>query len=98
MPHFHVGDKPVLDLLGPDYTLIRFDASIDVSAIQHADAPITVLDAPRPPQAAFRHKLLIVRADTHIAWRGDALPADPAALINRLTGRHAGRHTSQETR
>jgi hypothetical protein len=29
---------------------------------------------------------LLSRPDQHVAWRGDALPADVAALMNRLRG------------
>jgi hypothetical protein len=27
-----------------------------------------------------------VRPDGHVAWRGDALPADPAAIVERMRG------------
>jgi hypothetical protein len=52
MPHFDVAGSPILDLLGPDSTLIRFDASLDVStftkASQEAGLPISVVDAVGP--------------------------------------------------
>jgi hypothetical protein len=31
--------------------------------------------------------LLLVRPDQHVAWRGDAAPADPAALADLVSGR-----------
>jgi 2-polyprenyl-6-methoxyphenol hydroxylase-like FAD-dependent oxidoreductase len=87
LPHFQVGGVSILDLLGPDYTLVRFDAGVDVSAAVDTDLPIRVVDAVRPPAAAFQHQLLIVRADSHVAWRGDSLPADAGALMDRLRGK-----------
>jgi hypothetical protein len=49
---------------------------------------MALLDAqPRdgwPP--AYRHALVLCRADTHVVWRADAAPADAAALVRRLRG------------
>jgi hypothetical protein len=56
-----------------------------------------VLDIPAPgasqagahdsavPQA-YRHALVLCRCDQHVVWRGDQLPDDPAALVERLRG------------
>lgn len=87
LPHFRIDGVSVLDLLGPAYTLIRFDRAIPIAALEQTGLPITVIDAPRPAEPAFQHKLLIVRADGHIAWRGDALPGDVPALANQLRGK-----------
>jgi Aromatic-ring hydroxylase, C-terminal len=40
------------------------------------------------PQAAalYERKLVLVRPDGHVAWRGDAPPADPLAMIDRVRG------------
>lgn len=89
LPHFRVAGESILDLLGPDYTLIRFDPGVDVSAIESTGLPIKIVDAARPANPAFRHKLLIVRADSHVAWRADALPVDIASLADRLRGKVA---------
>ena len=91
MPHFDIDGTPVLDLLGPDYTLLRFEPNIDLagllSAAEVAGLPITVVDAPRPTRPdVFTASLLIVRCDQHIAWRGDEPPPDPHELIERLRG------------
>ncbi len=46
-----------------------------------------VLDVASPEAAAlYPHALLISRPDQHVAWRGNAAPADPLALIDRLRG------------
>ena len=52
------------------------------------DDALKVLDAePRDgwPQA-YRHALLLVRSDTHVVWRGHALPSPCEALVMRLRG------------
>ncbi|MGW5075530.1 FAD-dependent monooxygenase [Rhodococcus sp. NPDC004095] len=87
LPHFRIGTESILDLLGPDYTLIRFDRTVDVSAIEDGRLPVKVVDTEPLPHPAFRHKLLIVRADSHVAWRADSLPQDLDPLVNRLRGK-----------
>lgn len=86
LPHFRVAGTSVLDLLGRGYTLIRFDPAVPVAALEEHGLPLVVLDATMPSEPAFRHKLLIVRADSHVVWRGDELPADSAALAAMLRG------------
>jgi 2-polyprenyl-6-methoxyphenol hydroxylase-like FAD-dependent oxidoreductase len=88
-PHFWLKDgRSLYDAMGPGYTLLRFDASIDAFALERAASkhgvPLTVLDV--PPCEPYRHKLLLSRPDQHVAWRGDALPPDAAALVDRLRG------------
>lgn len=92
LPHFAIAGRSVIDLLGPDYTLIRFDERVDVGPLQTAAAaagfPLKTLDAPRPAIGnAFRHALVIARVDQTVVWRGDRLPDDPAGLIDLLAGR-----------
>jgi hypothetical protein len=41
----------------------------------------------RPDPAIFYGGALVFsRPDQHVAWRGDCLPADPLALIDRIRG------------
>jgi 2-polyprenyl-6-methoxyphenol hydroxylase-like FAD-dependent oxidoreductase len=93
MPHFWQGEGSIYDKLGEDYTLIRFRREIDVSELldeaRERRLPLTVIDAVRPAQDAFRHDLLIVRADQQVAWRGDAPPKNAAPLIALLAGTRA---------
>ena len=93
MPHVWLADgRSVFDALGPGYTLLRRDAGVDVTALLQAaierGLPLQLLDAaPRDGwPAAYRHALLVVRADTHVVWRGDALPAHCDDLVQRLRG------------
>ncbi len=91
-PHFWLSDgRSLYDALGSGFTLLRFDGSIDVRALEHAAAhrrvPLTVLDVGEPElPAAYRHRLVLNRPDGHVAWRGDAVPTDPGALIDKIRG------------
>jgi 2-polyprenyl-6-methoxyphenol hydroxylase-like FAD-dependent oxidoreductase len=92
VPHLWLAPGHSLyDAMGPAYTLLRFDRSIDitglVAAAASAGVPLTVLDiSAGDPSGVYRHKLLLARPDQHVAWRGDAQPADPGALIALLRG------------
>ena len=92
VPHAWLADgRSLLDGLGPAYTLVRFDPSIDVALLVGAAAqsrvPLEVLDVDRSRATLSPlENLLIVRPDTHIAWRGDAVPQEPLRLFDRLRG------------
>ena len=91
-PHVWLADgRSLYDAMGPDYTLLRFDAEADVEPLTRAarerGVPLVVLDVmTREPQSVYRHKLLLSRPDQHVAWRGDRLPADAGALVNLARG------------
>jgi hypothetical protein len=91
-PHFSRADgRSLYDAFGSDYTLLRFDARVDVAPLRAAagarGVPLTVLDVDRAlAPAVYRHALALCRADQHVAWRGDRVPADPARLVDRLRG------------
>lgn len=91
-PHLWLEDRRSLyDALGPDYTLLRFDPAARVAGIIDAAAggkvPLAILDV-NAPQARdlYRHKLVLVRPDQHVAWRGDEEPAAPLELIDLVRG------------
>lgn len=91
-PHLWLRDgRSLYDALGPDFTLLRFDPAADADPIARAAArrgvPLTVLDVqPESDVAPYRHALVLSRPDQHIAWRGNAPPTDPDALIAHVTG------------
>lgn len=91
-PHFWLRDgRSLYDAFGPGYTLLRFDSATDVTALllaaQARRLPLTVLDvdAQDIPEA-YRHKLVLCRADQHVVWRGNHIAAQPADLIDVLRG------------
>ena len=92
-PHFCLADgRSLYDAFGPGYTLLRFDAHADVTALVRAAeacrVPLQVLDpvARDVVPERYRHKLVLCRADQHVVWRGDQLPAQTSALVERQRG------------
>jgi hypothetical protein len=91
-PHLWLADgRSLYDAFGPGYTLLRFDGSADTTALELAASaagmPLAVLDVDAtslPPE--YRHRLVLCRADQHVAWRGDGPPADASALVATLRG------------
>jgi 2-polyprenyl-6-methoxyphenol hydroxylase-like FAD-dependent oxidoreductase len=91
-PHFWLRDgRSLYDAMGPEFTLLRFDPTLDVRELEQAAAaqnlPLVVLDiASDDMDPAYDRKLVLSRPDQHIAWRGDAAPNNPDALINTIRG------------
>jgi hypothetical protein len=91
-PHLWCEDGASLyDAMGPEFTLLRFDRALDVAPLEAAarrrGMPLKVLDVERPTAAIFDgDSLVLSRPDQHVAWRGDQLPVDPLALIDRVRG------------
>jgi hypothetical protein len=91
-PHLWLEDgRSLYDAMGPGYTLLRFDSSVEVDALMDAAAgrgvPLTLLDVkPRDGQAPYTHALLLSRPDAHVAWRGNRIPPDPLTLIDLVRG------------
>ncbi|WP_346771800.1 FAD-dependent monooxygenase [Bradyrhizobium sp. 170] len=92
LPHIWLADRRSLyDAIGPYYTLLRLDPDIDVSGLTNAAAaacvPLTVLDVSSPEAAELcPHKLILVRPDQHVAWRGNDISADPGRLVEIVRG------------
>jgi hypothetical protein len=101
LPHLWLdGERSLYDALGPEFTLLRWDPSVPVAALLEAakrsGVPLKLLDlhfevVPEP----YRHALYLCRPDVHIAWRGNASPADPEQWIAKVIGRQ--RHALQST-
>ena len=95
-PHLWCRDGSSLyDAMGPEFTLLRIDSAVNVAPLEDAarnrGVPLKVLDIERPASAIFYGGgLVLSRPDQHVAWRGDALPADPLGLIDRIRGAAAG--------
>ena len=84
--------RNVFEQLGPGYTLIALtDQARPALAFQTAARalriPLRVLaDTFAGPRTAYQSRLILVRPDQYVAWTGDDLPADPAAVLRRVVG------------
>jgi 2-polyprenyl-6-methoxyphenol hydroxylase-like FAD-dependent oxidoreductase len=84
--------RSTLDAFGPGFTLMRLGADApEPDAIGQAFAarrvPLAILSVADPEIGAlYERRLVLVRPDGHVAWRADALPADPSALVERVRG------------
>ena len=91
-PHLWLDDgRSLYDALGPEFTLLRFDATADASALQEAaktrGVPLRVLDVQsREAAALYPETFVLSRPDQHVAWRGDRMPDDALALVDRIRG------------
>ena len=82
----------IQDLIGDVYTLLRLgrttaDTSGLACSMRACGAPFQMLtiddDAARD---VYGYDLLLLRPDMHVAWRGNAAPADPRQLTALVTG------------
>jgi hypothetical protein len=83
--------RSMLDLYGREFVLVRFGGAPEGASIAEAAAkrgvPLRTVTVEEPVAAAlYENKLVLVRPDGHVAWRGDRVPADPLALIDRVRG------------
>src|SRR5262249_55622624 len=92
-PHAWLADgRSMLDLYGRGFVLLRLgvdapDASTLAAAAAARRVPLEVVDVSEAAVAdLYGRRLLLVRPDGHVAWRGDAVPANPREVIDRARG------------
>lgn len=92
-PHLWRADgSSMLDLFGDGFVLLRFGAAEDGDtalgdAAAAAGVPLVIRDVDDAAAAGlYARRLVLVRPDGHVAWRGDQAPADPGAVIARVVG------------
>jgi 2-polyprenyl-6-methoxyphenol hydroxylase-like FAD-dependent oxidoreductase len=91
-PHVALSGRSTLDLFGRGFVLLRIGADgADPAPLAAAAAsrrvPLEVVRLAEPEaMRAYERRLVLVRPDGHVAWRGDASPADPLAVIDRVRG------------
>jgi 2-polyprenyl-6-methoxyphenol hydroxylase-like FAD-dependent oxidoreductase len=91
-PHAWLRDgRSILDLFGRGFVLLRFPGAPDPSALERAAAerrlPLHTVALDEPEAAElYARRLVLVRPDGHVAWRADAMPENPPALIDRIRG------------
>jgi hypothetical protein len=92
-PHLWLdGHRSLYDQLGRGFTLLRFNRGAATGAIEQAaktaHMPLDVVDiALDAGRDLYMRDLALIRPDLVVAWRGNRLPEDCAALIARVTGR-----------
>jgi 2-polyprenyl-6-methoxyphenol hydroxylase-like FAD-dependent oxidoreductase len=90
----HVWLKPglsTLDLFGRTFVLLRFDPSCDDTALTRAarevGLPLEVVDIDHAEaKRLYETKLVLVRPDGFVAWRGERLPENCQQLVDVVRG------------
>jgi 4-hydroxyisophthalate hydroxylase len=92
-PQFLSSGRNVFEELGPDFTLLAFDAEDSAvlaftDATKALDVPLKVVrDGYRNGREAYQANLILVRPDRYIAWSAAGAPADAAAILGKAVGR-----------
>jgi hypothetical protein len=83
-------DRSTLDLFGPGFTLLSFDGAATDGVERAARSKRVPLDVHhinrREVADLYARRLILVRPDGHVAWRGDDPPQDPAAMMDTVRG------------
>ena len=82
--------QAIFDLFGLGFTLLRF-VDLDVDSIAAAAAergmPLKIVDIRDDhSRKLYERDLVLVRPDHHVAWRGDTVPDQPGAILDRVRG------------
>ncbi len=92
-PHAWLPDgRSTLDLFGRGFVLLRLSDEVsDLGAFEAAFArrnvPFAVVPITDPRICElYERRLVLVRPDGHVAWRGDVMPDDPLAVVDRVRG------------
>jgi 2-polyprenyl-6-methoxyphenol hydroxylase-like FAD-dependent oxidoreductase len=92
-PHAWLPDgRSIIDLFGKTFVLLRLggdapDPRTMLEAAKNRGVPLGVVSITEPAIAdLYERKLVLVRPDGHVAWRGDEAPSDPEAIIDRMRG------------
>jgi 2-polyprenyl-6-methoxyphenol hydroxylase-like FAD-dependent oxidoreductase len=92
-PHVALADgRSTLDLFGRGFTLLRIGPNAPggeglMQAAAAAGVPIRAVALDRPEVIdAYQRALVLVRPDGHVAWRDDAEPREPGAVIDVVRG------------
>jgi 2-polyprenyl-6-methoxyphenol hydroxylase-like FAD-dependent oxidoreductase len=92
-PHVGLPDgSSTLDLFGRGFTLLRIGPDAPggeglLQAAADAGVPIRAVALDRPEvREAYQRALVLVRPDGHVAWRDEAEPRQPVAVIDAVRG------------
>jgi 2-polyprenyl-6-methoxyphenol hydroxylase-like FAD-dependent oxidoreductase len=91
-PHVWLdGRRSLYDACGDDFALLRLDPRARISGIIEAadqrGVPVKIVEVDaRDAPSLYAHRLVLLRPDRHVAWRGDEEPSDPVALMDLVRG------------
>ncbi len=92
-PHVWLRDgRSTLDLFGKGFTLLvlssqGIDGSAFTDAARQAGLPLDIVSLDElQVREVYERPLVLVRPDGHVAWRGDAVPANAAEIIDQVRG------------
>lgn len=95
--------RSTLDLFGSGFVLLRFGRNpVDVASLveiaTNRRVPLRVVDIDDSKITdLYERKIVLVRPDSHVAWRGDICPDDVDTLIDRVRGSRAGQNPVSTT-
>jgi 2-polyprenyl-6-methoxyphenol hydroxylase-like FAD-dependent oxidoreductase len=102
-PHAWLSDgRSVLDLFGEGFTLLRFAAEVEpgtalIDVARERGVPLNVVDiADIAIARLYERRLVLVRPDGHVAWRGDRCDNGDVIDVVRGAGTHAAARSSEE--
>lgn len=99
-PHLWLGpDRSTLDLFGRGFVLLCFRGA-DGASLQAAahERGVSLEVVPIEDEAAARlyeRRLVLVRPDGHVCWRGDTAPLDALEIIDRVRGANVTQAAAQ---
>jgi 2-polyprenyl-6-methoxyphenol hydroxylase-like FAD-dependent oxidoreductase len=92
-PHVWLEDgRSTLDLFGKGFALLNLSAkttntSTITEAARRVGMPFEVAALAEPKvRETYERPFVLVRPDGHVAWRGDALPNNASAIIDKVRG------------
>lgn len=91
-PHIWIGNEPIFDHFGKEFTLVSFadnsKDTLDIETIaERMKIPLKVLHLRnKEVSALYNKKFVLVRPDHHVAWRSDVIPEDVSKVFSRICG------------
>ena len=90
-PHVWLADgRSLLDCFGRGFCLVHrrgAETGAIAGTARALGVPLTTIELETPAaELAYERALVLVRPDGHVAWRGDAAPADVTAMLNQVRG------------
>jgi len=92
-PQLLSSGRNVFEELGPNFTLLAFDAEDGTvrafaAAAQALNVPLKIVrDNYNDGRKAYEASLILVRPDRYTAWSATSAPADAAAILSKAVGR-----------